>query len=89
MVNPQPTGVIVEELVGPNTVVPVTSLSSPLQVHNGFSLLLSEQNYPGGIFSATIISFTAPTACYTVAMDSTSVKHRLRQTGAACGIRTG
>lgn len=69
--NPQPSGVITEQLVGPNTVVPTTSLSSPLQVHNGFSLQLSEKNYPSGTFTASIASFTAAGACYTVVMNST------------------
>lgn len=67
---PAPSGIITEQVVGQSTVVPATSLTSPLQVHNGFSLLLSEGHYTD-IFSATILSFTAPTACYTVAIDQT------------------
>jgi hypothetical protein len=48
-----------------------TSLSNPLVVVGGFSVSLSELNYTGP-FSATIVSFTAPTteSCYTVAMDA-------------------
>ena len=65
---PAPSGTIVEQVVGQSTVVPATSLSAPLQVHNGFSLVLSEAHY-SDIFSATILSHTAPNAMYSVAMD--------------------
>jgi hypothetical protein len=65
-----PNGVFQEVLVGTSAIVPATSLSSPLQVVNGFSLLISEQYYTD-VFTAQIVSFTAPAACYTVTMDST------------------
>lgn len=68
---PRPDGVFTEQVVGSSTIVPATSLTSPLQVHNGFSLLVSEGHY-SDVFSAQILSYTAttPAPCYTVAMDS-------------------
>jgi len=47
-----------------------TSLANPLKVKGGFAVTLSENNYAAP-FSATIVSFTAPTteSCYTVTMD--------------------
>jgi hypothetical protein len=49
-----------------------TTSSSPVMVSGSFSVSLSEPGYTGP-FTATIVSFTAPTtqSCYTVAMDST------------------
>jgi hypothetical protein len=67
---PKSSGLVVATQVGGSTMA--TSAGSPLLVNGGFSVALSEGNY-SATFTATIVSYTAPTVgpCYTVTMDST------------------
>jgi hypothetical protein len=67
---PKSSGVVVATQVGGSAMS--TSPGSPLLVNGGFSVTLSESNYSAP-FTATIVSYTAPTVgpCYTVSMDVT------------------
>ena len=68
---PKASGTIVATRVGTSTPL-ATSATNPLPVSGAFSVALSEANY-AATFTATIVSFTAPTtqSCYSVAMDGT------------------
>ena len=68
---PKSSGVIIAKLVGSSTPL-ATTMSSPQVEQNGFSVVLSEDNYSAS-FSALVVSFTAPTteSCYVITMDST------------------
>ncbi len=66
------TGPIQARLLSTNQLL-ATSPSNPAMVSNAFSVALSEPGYAGP-FTATVVSFTAPTtmSCYVVTMDSTA-----------------